>query len=504
MFRVAFKQIRRHLLAPKAIAAAATVFLAFSPLVLSSSAQANEKYAAYVIDVKSGKVLYSRHADSYRYPASLTKMMTLYMVFEQLEAGKLSLNSRLKVSKYAAGRPPTKLGLKVGGTLKVKDAILGLVTKSANDAASVIAENLGGSESKFAEMMTAKARSIGMSRTTFKNASGLPNSRQKTTAKDMALLGRALKDRFPSYYKYFSTRSFKYAGRTFGNHNKLLGRVKGVDGIKTGYTRASGFNLVTNVETRDRHIVAVVLGGRTGASRDAHMRDLIAQYLPKAKTGRRMTALVVPRGGSSRSYIQLADTIRLPLNKTLPGLMTATSVNLASSLPAVEADIPADIPASATAIKLAVLPQDNPGLSVPSNQVASASNAMSAYAPESQITTAALAIPPLPRPANDPLGDMSTHTPDLPTAAPVRQTPTGWQIQLAATPTLAAANNILSEARSKNERLLVARINHTETVEKDNTTLYRARFAGFESKAQAREACAVLKKQKFACLALNP
>lgn len=277
-----------------------TVFAAFliglaASLSVTGSANANAKYAGVVIDVKTGKTLYADNADNLRYPASLTKIMTLYMLFGELEAGRVSLNTRMKVSKRAAGQAPSKLALKVGSTIRVKDAISALVTKSANDVAVVIAEHIGGTESKFAAKMTNTARRLGMKKTTFKNASGLPNSGQRTTARDMARLGMAIQDRYPKYYKYFSTRSFTYKGKSYRNHNRLLGTVKGVDGIKTGYIRASGFNLVTSVKRDGRHIVAVVMGGRTGKSRDAHMKSLIGRYLKSASTGRRTTPLVASR-----------------------------------------------------------------------------------------------------------------------------------------------------------------------------------------------------------------
>lgn len=264
-------------------------------LSVTTAANANAKYAGIVIDVKSGKTLYSDNADNLRYPASLTKIMTLYMLFGELEAGRVSLNTRMKVSKRAAGQAPSKLALKVGSTIRVKDAISALVTKSANDVAVVISEHIAGTESKFASKMTRTARRLGMKKTTFKNASGLPNKGQRTTARDMARLGMAIQDRYPRYYKYFSTRSFSYKGKKYRNHNRLLGTVKGVDGIKTGYIRASGFNLVTSVKRDGRHIVAVVMGGRTGRSRDSHMKDLIGRYLKTAKKGRRSTKLVASR-----------------------------------------------------------------------------------------------------------------------------------------------------------------------------------------------------------------
>jgi D-alanyl-D-alanine carboxypeptidase len=244
------------------------------------SAAANEKYAAIVVDANTGKTLYEDSADEKRYPASLTKMMTLFVLFEELKAGKFTLQSELSVSANAAAQAPSKLSLRAGSKIKVEDAILALTTKSANDASVVVAENVSGSVSQFAERMTRTARALGMNQSTFRNPNGLPNSSQFTSARDMAKLGAALQDRFPQYYKFFSARSFTWKGKKLRNHNRLLGSVAGVDGIKTGYTRASGFNLVSNVRRDGRHIIAVVMGGKTGASRDAHMRDLIAKHLP--------------------------------------------------------------------------------------------------------------------------------------------------------------------------------------------------------------------------------
>ncbi|WP_037072118.1 D-alanyl-D-alanine carboxypeptidase family protein, partial [Rhizobium sp. PDO1-076] len=251
-----------------------------------SVAQAAPKYAGVVIDARTGKVLYSEDADSLRYPASLTKMMTLYMVFEALEAGRISLSTKVPVSKNAAAEPPSKLGVGAGRSLTVEQAIQALVTRSANDVATALGEFLGGSEQRFGQMMTAKARNLGMTKTTYRNAHGLPNTAQMTTARDQARLGIALRQHFPQYYGYFSTRSFKFGKQVIGNHNRLLGNVRGVDGIKTGYTRAAGFNLATSAEADGRSIVAVVLGGKSGASRDATMRKLVAAYLPKASGSR--------------------------------------------------------------------------------------------------------------------------------------------------------------------------------------------------------------------------
>ena len=253
-------------------------------------------YADIVVDDKSGFVLHEVSAEEPRHPASLTKIMTLYLLFEQLEAGKLSLDTELPISTRAALQNPTKLGLKANQTIKVEDAIKGLVTKSANDAAVVVAEALGGSEEEFAKLMTAKAAALGMTSTTYVNASGLPAEEQITTARDQAVLGRAVQHRFPVYYQYFATPSFRYKGAEMRNHNNLLGQVKGVDGIKTGYTEASGYNLTSSVRRDEKHIVAVVLGGTSNGARDARMRQLIEAHISLASTQRTAPIIVEANG----------------------------------------------------------------------------------------------------------------------------------------------------------------------------------------------------------------
>ncbi len=256
-------------------------------------------YSAIVVDANSGNVLHAASPDELRHPASLTKIMTLYLLFERMEAGKFKVDSELAVSEHASVQAPTKLGLRPGQNIAVEDAIRALVTKSANDAAVVIAEAIGGNEGDFAEMMTKKAHALGMSHTVYRNASGLPNDEQVTTARDQALLGRAIQERFPRQYRYFSTSSFTYHGETMGNHNHLLGRVDGIDGIKTGYTQASGFNLVTSVHRNNRHIVAVVLGGASAGARDARMRTLIETHIAAASTQQTSTAIAEAAGAKA-------------------------------------------------------------------------------------------------------------------------------------------------------------------------------------------------------------
>jgi D-alanyl-D-alanine carboxypeptidase len=248
-------------------------------------------FSSIIVDGNSGATLQSNSADGPRHPASLTKIMTLYLLFERLESGRMTLDTEMDVSAHASEQAPTKLGLRPGQTIRVEDAIKGLVTRSANDAAVVVSEAIAGDEDDFAELMTKKARALGMSRTIYRNASGLPNNDQITTARDQATLGRAIQDRFPRYYRYFSTNDFHYRGDVIRNHNKLLGRVEGVDGIKTGYTQASGFNLVTSMHRGNRHLIGVVMGGRSGSSRDATMRNLLAENLERGATRRTVAAI---------------------------------------------------------------------------------------------------------------------------------------------------------------------------------------------------------------------
>jgi D-alanyl-D-alanine carboxypeptidase len=287
-------------------------------------------FSTIVVDANSGTTLQANNPDAQRFPASLTKIMTLYLLFEKLESGKMKLDTMMPVSEYASEQAPTKLGLREGDRLKVEDAINGLVTRSANDASVVIAEAIGGDVDEFAKLMTRKARALGMSRTTYRNPNGLPDPEQVTTARDQATLGRAIQDRFPRYYKYFATNSFNYRGKAIRNHNKLLGRVEGVDGIKTGYTHASGFNLVTSIKRGNRHLVGVVLGGRSGGSRDATMRNLLAEHLERGAT-KRTVAAITENGAAAVAVAQADDEPAKPAIKPVESKTVALKPTAAPS-----------------------------------------------------------------------------------------------------------------------------------------------------------------------------
>lgn len=265
--------------------------------MVPTPAEAKPKAASIIVDADSGAVLYESNSRATAYPASLTKMMTLYLLFEAIEAKQLKLESLLPVSAHAAAQPATDLGLRAGQRITVEKAILALVVHSANDVAVVVAEALGASEARFARMMTKKAKQLGMSSTVFRNASGLPDANQITTARDMAILGRALVARFPDFYPYFSAHNFSHLGRVYTSHNRVVQNYPGADGLKTGYTRASGYNLATSATRDGRRIIAVVLGGKTARSRDAQMMALLDKgfVLAERKSGTQIASAKLPK-----------------------------------------------------------------------------------------------------------------------------------------------------------------------------------------------------------------
>lgn len=449
-----------------------SIFVAMLAVVMftvagAGSASANSRYAAYVMDARTGQVLFSRNADERRYPASLTKMMTVYMIFEAMNARRISTKTAIPFSKNASAEPPTKLGVKAGGSITVDTAIRALVTRSANDVATAVAEMLGGSEAGFARMMTAKARQLGMNSTQFRNAHGLPNSAQHTTARDMAILGVALREHFPQYYDYFSTRSFKYGKQTISTHNRMFGRIKGVDGIKTGYTRASGFNLVTSVEDNGRRVVAVVMGGKSGRSRDDHMAALLRDYMPKASRN----------GGGALIASQ----------RPMPG--AGAVVASAFSLPSRNIPTPDFRPREEVSAPLVAYAQETTPAAV-----AALTPTPSAPIPSAPVPTPAAAVEArfaAEGDANiDPVMTSSTA-------------PSGWVVQVASSPSQSDAFAALVRTGKEAPRILNTANAFIEEFDNKGTVYYRARFGGFASKNQAWNACNALKKQKIDCYAVG-
>ncbi|TVR06068.1 MAG: D-alanyl-D-alanine carboxypeptidase [Salinarimonadaceae bacterium] len=489
--------------------ALAIVLIAFVALAASASgpgggaAAYNPPYAALVVDVKTGRTLHEENADATRHPASLTKVMTLYLVFERLERGELRLNSPLRVSSRAAAEPPSKLGLRAGSTITLENAILSLVTRSANDAATVIAENLGGSVEAFAREMTETARALGMRRTTFRNAHGLPNSAQVTTARDLSILAIAVQDRFPQYYHYFSRRSFQFAGRAHPNHNRLLGRVEGVDGIKTGFIRASGFNLMTNAKSRDRHIVTIVLGGRSGAHRDGIVERLVTRHLPRAYAGARQTPLVGPGRAVARASSGLLAGVLPPRRPSNIGEPVAAFASVTPpTIPQGDGRAPLDLNAMRPAVASA---SDAPSTTTPgsSRAIAFAGATGSIPLPPAPIADARPAPEAPSAPAPRQVAALAAPTPPAATAPPAQAEAqrSPWVIQIAAVDSETAAMSMLERARTRIGGPLRKASPFTEPVVANGVTLYRARFSGFDEAAQARDACRQLERNGFACFA---
>jgi len=505
--------------------AVATIFVTFA-LGLSATAPAHaienlRKYAGVVVDAKSGKVLYEHEADSRRYPASVAKVMTLYILFQELQAGNLSLSTKMTVSRHAASAVPTKLGLRAGSTISVEDAMKSLVTLSANDMARVIAEHISGTESKFAERMTATARAMGMSSTTYRNASGLPDGGQITTVRDQAILGMAVYQHFPQYYDLFQTTSFRYGGKTYGNHNRVLGYMGAVDGIKTGYINAAGSNLLTAARKDNRHIIIVAFGFNSAASRDEKVRQLVSSYLSKGRRGDYLqTAMVPVPGRQGNTQFALAQprkpTFAMPTpmpDFRLAALVAANGaqpqktpqVAVASTAPvALPTPVPADLglsPAVQAANVLAAPTQATPDY--PSQDVIGAwlSETYNLGAPPAALGQTPASTPLLP-PANvsggagQPVDLM--HSGSVADAAPI----SGWIVQIGAGPSEDSARSMLSDAAGKVGSLGDFR-SYVERFEKNGQVFYRARFVGFGDRDAATDMCNRLKDQDLACLAMQ-
>jgi D-alanyl-D-alanine carboxypeptidase len=507
------------------------------------TAVAKSRHAAFAIDANTGDVLHASSADAPRYPASLTKMMTLYLVFEQMEAGKLNGKSRIRISKHAASVSPSKLDLEPGEEISVDDAILALVTKSANDVAVALAEHIGGTETNFARLMTAKARKLGMANTTFRNASGLPDPEQVTTARDMVTLALRLQDDFPRHYRVFATRSFTYHGHTYRNHNRLLFSFKGIDGIKTGYTRASGFNLVSSVHRDGRHVVAAVFGSKSAAARNVYMGSLLQRALARAKTRKtRRPALVASAPApkpARRRHVATADKALPPAPPAEAGSSVHIDVAKVRQVivsPRPQPTAPAQ-PGPSPADRIAAALQ-RPGMQQPSQpeqQVASAEAAQPSPAPlafASTSTSDAIGgfirgLPPStlnqqaqalsPPPDAPPRGyQTASLTPPAPQAAPPRNTAntsgsgdenaTGargtFQIQVGAYAEAGEATRALASVAQRAPDILGGKSPLAIPVQVGERRLYRARFAGFDARTAAK-ACTALRDKQIDCFVMK-
>ena len=427
---------------------AGTTVLVVAVLSLLPTPALARSYAGLVLDAATGETLYEDRADEARFPASLTKMMTLRLAFDAMERGALSPDDRVTFSARAAAAPPSKVGVAKGGSIRVDEAVRALIVKSANDVAVALCETMYGTEERCAWAMTLEARRLGMTSTTFRNASGLPDRDQVTTARDMARLGLSLKRDHPDRFDLFRTRSVTVAGKTFKTHNRLLGSVSGVDGIKTGYTRASGFNLVTTLERDGRSIVAVVIGGRTGASRDVHMRDLIGRTLRKASRTGGIVASVP--------------------NPSVPSPGTPVGVAVADLDPTTVG--PVDERPYRDTAALAYAPTEGR---------ASGSDAAEA------ITTALVADTPAPAPDERP-------------TTVERDADGRWMVQVAAAPTERGARSMLSRAVDLHSGF-AAQAERVVTGEKDGKTFHQARFVGYDTARAAARACSALKSAGGDC-----
>ncbi len=437
----------------------------FSALVVAGAQPAMAaKSASIVVDAETGTVLYESNSRAQTYPASLTKMMTLYLLFEAVESERFGLDDDLPVSQRAANQPPTDLRLQAGATITVRKAIQALIVQSANDVAVTVAEAIGGTEDKFARQMTKTAKTLGMKQTVFKNASGLPNSGQLTTARDMAILARALMSRFPDYYEFFNTQSFRYNGRTYQTHNRVLKNYPGADGLKTGYTRASGYNLATSVARNGHRLIGIVLGGKSARGRDAQMMALLDEGFVLADSGAMSVATSLP----------------------------------SAQRPADKETKPADL-----GVTIAMIPPVKPTYEIDNPNAASLDSLVAQVVPTAEaegdggIIAEALSAP-----------EAMQIAAVLPAAAPQPVKPAEnanvtWGIQVGAFTAAIPAEKAAAAATEKLPKLLKGtEVAVDEITGEDGNKLYRARLIGL-GEQDARKACTELQNQSMPCMAFK-
>ena len=524
--------------------------LAFAAL-LPTSAGAADRQASFIVDANTGQVISSYKADEPRYPASLTKMMTLYIVFDLIERGRLTYTTPITITERAAAAQPTKLDLPPGTEIALGDAVKALVTHSANDVAISIAEHIAGSEEKFANLMTQRAHQIGMNGSTFKNASGLPNGEQFTTARDMVTLGLRLQDDFPVHYKVFSTRGFAYNSHTYANHNTMLGSYEGTEGIKTGYTAASGFNLVASVRRGQKHVVGAVFGGTSASSRNLTMRTLLNMALFKASSHLTRVPLVARLNGRPVPEPKLAERPAQPVQMASngvagPGSWSAAVVTPASPTAAPEPAIaPSKVeiarvrpvlvaPGPSRTIAAGPSPQPplriasaepsavvapNVAASVPANfklppltsavapPVAQPKAAIVAPPPQAQpavMSAAASARGNAPSTLQQQAANLSgSIAPTYRLNGPPPSLPAAVEIQIGAFSSAAEAQRQLELTRSKAADLIGRAPGVTQPTIANGRPLWRARFSGFDVSA-AGGVCTELRRRQIDCLVTKP
>jgi D-alanyl-D-alanine carboxypeptidase len=445
------------------------------------------KYAAFVMDADTGLILYQKNANKRLHPASLTKMMTLLMLFDAIDNGKIRMHSRITMSKHAASMVPSKLGLAPGETIKVEDAIYALVTKSANDVAVAVAEKIGGSEERFANMMTKKARILGMSKTRFRNASGLHDPKQVSSARDMGRLGRIMVKDYSRYYHYFSAKTFTYKGKTYRGHNRLMDTYPGMDGLKTGYISASGFNLVSSAKINNRRLVGVVFGGKTSKSRNARMEKLLdlgfrrigevniavsSVPIPTRKpiTNTELAAIINSNNTDNGASSEAATDPKKSTNWTRWAMLDAMADNSVFNRMIGEGDYDSSIRSRIETGLIAV--SSIMGEKIPS------------YVFDAEVSSAPIA------PSIPPIKKNALYSPSAQDS---------WTIQVGAFSSRSRTNQALSKTFSK---LPLSLKNGKATIAPKQTRsgwIYRARIAGY-TKIAANEACKILSD----CLVLQP
>jgi D-alanyl-D-alanine carboxypeptidase len=438
--------------------AALTLAFSLQVLLAPAHAQVAGRHAVLVIDANTGRVLYQASADELRFPASLAKLMTLYLIFEAIEQGRLTYRTKIRFSANAAGTAPTRLDVEEGAEIDLIDAIKALITKSANDVAVAVAEHMAGSETRFAQLMTQKARQLGMAATQFGNASGLPDPEQVTSARDMITLALRLHDDFPQQYPLFATRTFTYNGETFRNHNTLLFSYEGTDGLKTGYTRASGFNVVTSVRRGRKHVIGAVFGGATAATRNATMRTYLNMALMKASNER-------TRRPAPRLIAQASPSPKVVIAPPAPQPALRPAPPPETGAPAIE---------MARVRPVLVTGSQNP----PPDSI----EALLARPEPTEPPPSALGAPPPPSTAS---------------------TGGAFQIQIGAFQSQTEAERQLAMIRERAGPLLLNRAAVTTQLRQGDKTLYRARYAGFEAQATAAGVCSALKRLSISCLVMT-